>query len=241
MTGELFAEEVRWQPGAEELIDGIRAAGTEGRAGDQLAALGGRPGARAARRSPVRRHGRRRRSGQRQARSGSLPGWRWISLGLTAGGCLAVEDSPSGTEAAVAAGIAVLVVPSEVPVPGRSRPDLRLVAARGHRRGTAAHPPRVPPIAAPAAGRVKVTVSASGPADPDVVWDRYIHPARWPEWSPQIRSVDYPDDVAHRRWRGTVHGPCGLAVSFEILDVDAEKRCWSWRVTVLGIAFDARS
>jgi beta-phosphoglucomutase-like phosphatase (HAD superfamily) len=38
-------------------------------------------------------------------------------LGRPAADCLAVEDSPSGTEAAVAAGIPVLVVPSEVPVP----------------------------------------------------------------------------------------------------------------------------
>jgi len=38
-------------------------------------------------------------------------------LGLSAAQCLAVEDSPSGTAAAVAAGIPVLVVPSEVPVP----------------------------------------------------------------------------------------------------------------------------
>jgi beta-phosphoglucomutase-like phosphatase (HAD superfamily) len=39
------------------------------------------------------------------------------ALGLTSGSCLAVEDSQSGTEAAIAAGVAVLVVPSEVPVP----------------------------------------------------------------------------------------------------------------------------
>ena len=36
---------------------------------------------------------------------------------VSAAQCLAVEDSPSGTQAAVSAGIAVLVVPSEVPVP----------------------------------------------------------------------------------------------------------------------------
>ena len=90
-------------------------------------------------------------------------------------------------------------------------------------------------MATPAAGRVKVSVSASGPADPDAVWDRYIHPARWPEWSPQIRSVDYPEESLDTGGTGTVHGPCGVAVTFEVLGVNAETRCWTWRVTVLGI------
>lgn len=85
---------------------------------------------------------------------------------------------------------------------------------------------------------MKVTVSASGPADPDVVWDRYTRPARWHEWSPQIQSVEYPDDTLGRGGRGTVHGPCGVAVQFEILVIDSEKRCWSWRVRVAGITLD---
>ncbi len=83
---------------------------------------------------------------------------------------------------------------------------------------------------------MKVTVSASGAADPDAVWDRYIHPARWPEWSPQIVSVDYPDAAIGVGGAGTVHGPCGVAVSFEILAIDNEKRYWSWRVKIVGIS-----
>jgi hypothetical protein len=34
-------------------------------------------------------------------------------------------------------------------------------------------------------------LSVEGPRDADDVWDRYLRPDRWPEWSPQIRSVDY--------------------------------------------------
>jgi len=82
---------------------------------------------------------------------------------------------------------------------------------------------------------VKLTVAASGTAEPDVVWDRYVHPARWSEWSPQIRSVDYPDRTIATGGRGTVNGPCGVGVAFEITAVDGEKRCWAWRVTVAGI------
>jgi hypothetical protein len=82
---------------------------------------------------------------------------------------------------------------------------------------------------------MKLTVEASGAAGPDTVWDRYVHPARWHEWSPQIRSVDYPDPTIADGGRGTVHGPCGVGVAFEILAVDHETRCWTWRVTVAGV------
>jgi HAD superfamily hydrolase (TIGR01509 family) len=63
-------------------------------------------------------------------------------LGVDIGRCVAVEDSPTGAASATAAGAAVLVVPSEVPVPdgpGRERrttlvgltvPDLQRLWAR---------------------------------------------------------------------------------------------------------------
>jgi hypothetical protein len=79
---------------------------------------------------------------------------------------------------------------------------------------------------------VRLTVSAAGAAEPGDVWDRYVRPARWSQWSPQIRSVDYPDEVIATGGSGTVHGPCGLPVRFEVLDVDGENRCWSWAVTL---------
>jgi HAD superfamily hydrolase (TIGR01509 family) len=116
LTGELFAEELRWQPGAQELIDKIRSAGL------RTALVTNSP------RSVV------------QVALGLLGGHRFDvtvagdevtvgkpdpepyltaigKLGLTGAQCLAVEDSPSGTQAAVAAGIAVLVVSAGVPVP----------------------------------------------------------------------------------------------------------------------------
>ena len=85
---------------------------------------------------------------------------------------------------------------------------------------------------------MKLTIAASGPADPDSVWDRYVHPGRWREWSPQIRSVDYPDPSIAEGGRGSVHGPCGVGVAFEILAVDIEKRCWTWRVSVAGVTLE---
>lgn len=82
---------------------------------------------------------------------------------------------------------------------------------------------------------MKLTVRASGPAAPDLVWDRYLRPTRWPEWAPQIRSVDYPDEVISAGGTGVVHGPCGISVHFEIDDVDGEGRQWSWRAKLAGI------
>ena len=89
---------------------------------------------------------------------------------------------------------------------------------------------------------MKLTISATGAADPDEVWDSYVHPSRWSRWSPQIRSVDYPDKVIAAGGNGTVHGPCGMPVAFDILDVDHEKRGWSWavRIAVVRLTLEHR-
>ncbi|MET0866219.1 MAG: HAD family phosphatase [Nakamurella sp.] len=116
VTGELFAEELRWQPGAEELIDEIRAAGLQTalvtnspRSVVQVALdlLGGH-------RFDVTIAGDEVAAGKPDPEP-YLSAIR--GLGLESANCLAVEDSPSGTESAVAAGIAVLVVSAGVAVP----------------------------------------------------------------------------------------------------------------------------
>ncbi len=116
MTGELFADEVRWKPGAEDLIDQIRAAGLK------VALVTNSP--RSVVDLALELLGDHRFdltvAGDEVASGKPDPELYLLainSLGLTPGVCLAVEDSESGTEAAVAAGVAVLVVPSEVPVP----------------------------------------------------------------------------------------------------------------------------
>jgi hypothetical protein len=80
-------------------------------------------------------------------------------------------------------------------------------------------------------------ISVEGPRDVDDVWDRYVRPGRWPEWSPQIRSVDYPQSRLTPGTSGVVHGPAGLKVRFHIVDVDgrSELRTWSWIVSVAGV------
>jgi hypothetical protein len=77
---------------------------------------------------------------------------------------------------------------------------------------------------------VRQHLDVTGPATLDQVWDRYVRPARWSSWSPQIRAVDYPEPELVAGTAGVVRGPLGLALPFEILAVDVERRCWSWRV-----------
>jgi HAD superfamily hydrolase (TIGR01509 family) len=117
ITAEIFAEDLLWQPGAQELIDSIRDAGiktalvTNSPRSLVDVALGGLLGEH---RFDVTVCG----DEVDQGKPTPGPYLRAMDLlQLTAADCLAVEDSPSGTRAAVAAGIAVLVVPSEVPVP----------------------------------------------------------------------------------------------------------------------------
>ncbi|MDR7275883.1 SRPBCC family protein [Catenuloplanes atrovinosus] len=81
------------------------------------------------------------------------------------------------------------------------------------------------------------TITVHGPRSADDVWDRYVRPRRWPEWSPQIRSVRYPAETLAPDTTGTVHGPAGLRVRFRILHVDGTGpiRGWSWSVRALGV------
>jgi HAD superfamily hydrolase (TIGR01509 family) len=116
ITGEIFAEELLWQPGAEELIDAIRAAGLKtalvtnsprSLVDVALGLLGNH-------RFDVTICGDEVVRGKPDP----YPYLRATELlGLTADAVLAVEDSPSGTQAAVDAQIPVLVVPSVVAVP----------------------------------------------------------------------------------------------------------------------------
>ena len=80
-------------------------------------------------------------------------------------------------------------------------------------------------------------IGAEGPRAADDVWDRYVRPRRWPEWSPQIRSVDYPREHLVAGTSGVVHGPGGLPVRFRILDVDGTGpvRTWSWTASAAGV------
>jgi Polyketide cyclase / dehydrase and lipid transport len=77
---------------------------------------------------------------------------------------------------------------------------------------------------------MQVTVAASGDADADLAWERYARPALWPTWSPQILGVECSDERIVAGSTGTVHGPLGLRVRFEVLSVDDAGRRWSWRV-----------
>ena len=82
---------------------------------------------------------------------------------------------------------------------------------------------------------MKLTIGATGTASPEGAWDRYVHPALWATWSPQITSVDATDETLRPGTSGTLHGPCGVSVAFTVLDVDHEKRRWSWEVEAVGI------
>lgn len=75
-----------------------------------------------------------------------------------------------------------------------------------------------------------LTLSARGPRSPEEVWTRYAEPARWPEWSPQIRAVRASAARIAPGVDGEVAGWCGLGVRFVIDEVDESARCWTWRV-----------
>jgi hypothetical protein len=81
-------------------------------------------------------------------------------------------------------------------------------------------------------------ISVRGPRPPDEVWDRYVRPARWMEWSPQIRNVQYGPDRLVPGTDGVVRGPLRLPLPFQVLavdDTDPARRAWRWRASALGV------
>lgn len=84
---------------------------------------------------------------------------------------------------------------------------------------------------------VRRRVVVRGPRPAAEVWDCYVRPQRWPQWSPQIRSVDYPEVTIKPGTAGVVRGPFGFPVAFRILTVDATGPvlAWSWSVTAAGV------
>jgi HAD superfamily hydrolase (TIGR01509 family) len=115
-TEELFAEGLEWRPGALEALRTVRAAGwptalvtNTGRALTELALDG-----------IGREHFTVTVCGDEVPRGKPDPDPYLRAaelLGVAAGECLAVEDSPTGALAAGRAGAVVLVVPCDVPVP----------------------------------------------------------------------------------------------------------------------------
>ena len=57
-------------------------------------------------------------------------------------------------------------------------------------------------------------LSATGPLDPQAVWDRYTRPVWWPVWAPHLRRVDYPDAVVTPGTTGRVTGVGGVVAVF---------------------------
>ncbi len=115
-TADIFADELMWQPGAQELVDALRAEGVT------TALVTNSP--RVVVDVAMQRLGAHRFDlavcgdevpVHKPDPAPYLTAMRLLHVPVE--NCLAVEDSPSGTAAAVAAGIPVLVVPSEVEVP----------------------------------------------------------------------------------------------------------------------------
>ena len=116
-TGELFAEGLTWRPGAREALALVSAAGIPA----ALVTNTERALTERALETIGREHFAASVCGDEVPRGKPDPDPYLRAarlLGAAPGACLAVEDSPTGALAAERAGVPVLVVPCDVPVPG---------------------------------------------------------------------------------------------------------------------------
>jgi hypothetical protein len=81
-----------------------------------------------------------------------------------------------------------------------------------------------------------VTLRARGVVDPATAWERYVDPALWSSWAPQIQRVTASTPRLVGGTTGTVHAGLlprpTLPVPFEVLAVDESQREWAWRAQV---------
>lgn len=116
LTGEVFRAGMPWRPGARELLEEVRAAGLS----TALVTATYRSLVEVALDTLGRDNFDVTVCGDEVARGKPYPDPYLRAMELldvAAPNSLAIEDSPTGTRAAELAGVAVLVVPSEVPVP----------------------------------------------------------------------------------------------------------------------------
>ena len=73
---------------------------------------------------------------------------------------------------------------------------------------------------------------ATGTVHPDEAWDRYLHPAKWSDWSPQIRGVETAFERIDPGVTGRVLGPLGFSAPFVVDAVDDAAREWLWSVDI---------
>ncbi|MFF4248676.1 polyketide cyclase/dehydrase [Streptomyces sp. NPDC001822] len=77
-----------------------------------------------------------------------------------------------------------------------------------------------------------MTLRATGRAEAEDVWLRYVTPARWPSWSPQIRAVRVDGERLTAGMRGEVVSLFGVTAAFVVESVDEERWEWAWRVRI---------
>ena len=180
-VAELFVAGLEWRPGALALLAAVRAAGIPTALVTSTAPAAGRGGP------------GHPRAGTASTSWSAATRWRRPSrdpepyltaarlLGVPIERCVAIEDSPTGVASALAAGAAVLAVPSEAPMtrptaaparhPGRrrprpARPPDRRGALPDDRRGARASPERTRgaspsgPSSSTASGRTTCTTSS---------------------------------------------------------------------------------
>jgi hypothetical protein len=76
------------------------------------------------------------------------------------------------------------------------------------------------------------SVEVSGPRDPGAVWERYAVPGSWPDWLPQISSVELSTPRLAPGATGKLHAPMGVSIPFGVDSVDEDARTFAWTIRV---------
>ncbi len=75
---------------------------------------------------------------------------------------------------------------------------------------------------------MRATLQSTGHAPASEVWERYMEPAQWKIWAPQITGVDYGGERLTAETTGRVLGPLGVPIEFRVHSIDERSWTWAW-------------
>lgn len=76
----------------------------------------------------------------------------------------------------------------------------------------------------------RLTVRARGSRPVHETWERFVRPAIWPRWAPQITATRCRDERVRRGLHGLVRAIGGIVARFRVDAVDDLRMRWAWTV-----------
>ncbi len=78
----------------------------------------------------------------------------------------------------------------------------------------------------------KLSVGKRFQTPPSIIWDVITDTAKWPQWGPTVKKVEFPERFIYKGATGRVLTAFHVWLPFEILEFEID-RFWNWKVAAV--------